>query len=101
MCQKKLKKISNVKSKLYQTVLVKNTLKYVQNTEYVTFACDDDLGIVEYEPFHKVRCKDISTDDIDNILSEMIFPHPLMPPPEDFEFGWPESATVSERNKHI
>merc|ERR1712106_379392 len=92
MCQKKLKK----KSKLYQTVLLKNTLKYVQNTEYVTFACDDDLEIVEYEPFHKVRCKDISIDDIDNVLSEMLFPCPR-PPSEDFAFDWPES--VSERTE--
>ena len=98
MCKKKLK---TIKSKLYQTVLVKNTLKYVQNSEYVTFACDDDLEFAEYEPFNKIRCKDISTDDIDNILSEMIFPHPFLPPPEDFEFGWPESVTDSDRSKHI
>ena len=43
MCKKKLKKISNVKSKLYLTVLVRNTLKHVQNCDYVTFTFDDDI----------------------------------------------------------
>ena len=67
MCQKKLQKISNVKSKLCQTVLVKNTLKYVQNSENVTFACDDDSDLAEYEPLHKIQRKDYTNNDIDDI----------------------------------
>merc|ERR1719470_303824 len=73
MCQQKLKQVLKVKSKLFQSVLVKNTLKYVQNSEYVTFACDDGLTDYEYEPFTKKSCRDISSDDIDIILSEISF----------------------------
>ena len=70
MCQAKLRKISKVKSKLVQTVLVKNTLKYVQNCEHVSFSYDDeDIEDDEYEPFNKKLCKDISTDDIDDTFS--------------------------------
>ena len=69
MCQNKLWKISKVKSKFVQTVLVRNTLKYVQNCEHVTFTYDDDIEDDEYEHFNKKVCKDISTDDIDDTFS--------------------------------
>ena len=73
MCQKKLKKISNDKSKLCQTVLIRNTLTYVQNSYCVTFSMHD-----EDEPLNKKRHRDDTIaddidDDIDDILSEMIF----------------------------
>ena len=84
MCQNKLKEISNVKFNLCQKVLVRNTLKYVQNCEYVTFACDDDSELDEYEPLQKIKRDDTSSDDIDYILNEMIFLQPLLLPPDDF-----------------
>ena len=84
MCQNKLKKISNVKSNLCQTVLVRNTLKYVQNSAYVTFDCDDDSELADDEPLHKIKRDDTFSDDIDDILNEMIFLQPLLLPPDDF-----------------
>jgi len=74
MCQTKLRKISKVKSKLAQTVLVRNTLKYVQSCEHLLFSFDhDDTENDDYEPFNKKLCKDISIADIDDILSEFDF----------------------------
>jgi len=92
MCRNKLKKISKQKSKLHQTVLLRNTLKYVQSTEHVTFACD------EHKPFHKVKCKDISVDDIDNILSEMIVNTP-QPHSKEFSNDWTEFTGKRKRPK--
>jgi len=92
MCRNKLKKISKVKSKLCQTVLVRNTLKYVQSTEHVTFSCD------EHKPFHKVKCKDITIEDIDNILSEMIVRTP-QPHSKEFFGDWTELNGKRKRPK--
>jgi hypothetical protein len=77
MCKTKLKKISKVQYNFLQTVLIRNTLKYVQNSEYVTFACDDDL---DYEPLYKRQYTDSSSDDIKYILCEMTSLPPLMLP---------------------
>merc|ERR1712123_187544 len=75
MCQQKLKHVKKVKSKLFQTVLVRNTLKYVQNSDNNTFSQSlERLEPDEYEPFSKKSCLDISSDDIDNILCEIYFP---------------------------
>merc|ERR1711892_672192 len=75
MCQQKLKQVKKVKSKLCQTVLVRNTLKYVQNSDNTTFSQSlERLEPDEYEPFSKKSCLDISSDDIDNILCEIYFP---------------------------
>ena len=95
MCQTKLRKISKVKSKLVQTVLIRNTLKYVQNCEHVTFAYDDDDDIkdIEYEPFNKKPCKDISTDDIDEILSELNYSHEFSEK-ERLKFNWNDIFSV-------
>ena len=72
MCQQKLKQVKKVKSKLCQTVLVRNTLKYVQNSDNTTFSqALERLEPDEYEPFSKKSCLDISSDDIDNILCEI------------------------------
>merc|ERR1711892_419297 len=77
MCQQKLKQVKKVKSKLCQTVLVRNTLKYVQNSDNTTFSqALEHLEPNEYEPFSKKSCLDISSDDIDNILCEIYFPSP-------------------------
>ena len=94
MCQTKLRKISKVKSKLVQTVLVRNTLKYVQNCEHVSFSYDDD-NIVddEYEPFNKKLCKDISSDDIDEILSAFNFA-PECSETERLQFNWNDTFSV-------
>ena len=81
MCKSKLKKILKVNCNLIQTVLIRNTLKYVQTTDYVTFACDDNL---EDEPLCKRQYKDISSDDIEYILYEMTSLNPLLLPLEDF-----------------
>merc|ERR1712106_322023 len=75
MCQQKLKQVKKVKSKLCQKVLVRNTLKYVQNSDNTTFSqALERLEPDEYEPFSKKSCLDISSDDIDNILCEIYFP---------------------------
>merc|ERR1711892_1320485 len=75
MCQQKLKQAKKVKSKLCQTVLVRNTLKYVQNSDNNTFSqALDCLEPDDYEPFSKKSCLDILSDDIDNILCEIYFP---------------------------
>merc|ERR1712123_136879 len=75
MCQQKLKQVKKAKSKLCQTVLVRNTLKYVQNSDNNTFSQSlERLEPDEYEPFSKKSCLDISSDDIDNILCEIYFP---------------------------
>ena len=87
MCQKKLRKTSNMKTNLCQRVLVRNTLKYVQNCEYVTFACDDDS---EYEPLHKIHFEYTSTEDIGDILNEIDFTR-SMQPPEGLFLNWTES----------
>ena len=81
MCESKLKKITKVKCNLIQTVLLKNTLKYVQTSDYVTFACDDDL---DYEPLCKRQYKDIPRDDIEYIVYEMTSLNPLLLPLEYF-----------------
>ena len=94
MCQTKLRKISKVKSKLIQTVHVRNTLKYVQNCECVTFAYgDDDREDDEYEPFNNNHCKDISSDDIDEILSEFDFA-PECSKKEKLKFNWNDTFSV-------
>ena len=43
MRKHKLKKISKVKCNLIHTVLIRNTVKSVQTSDYLTFACDDNL----------------------------------------------------------
>ena len=55
ICQQKLREVSKAKSKLFQSVLVRKTLKYVQNSEYVTFACDKDFEDDEYEIFRHIK----------------------------------------------
>ena len=81
MCENKLKKISRVKCNLIQKVLLRNMLKYVQNIDYVTFACDDGL---EYEPLYKRQYKNTSSDHIHYILCKMTSLQPLLLPITDF-----------------
>ena len=94
MCTKKLRKLSKNHGNLCQTVLVRNTLKYVQTKRYVTLHGAPKFA--EYEPDEKKHCQDTSIvqdvdiNDIDDILSEMFLPHPLIPPDEDeLSFEWP------------
>ena len=68
-------------------------MKYVQNCEHVTFAFDDDLEDDEYEPFNKKLCKDISTDEIDEILSELNYSLEYSEK-ERFKFSWNDSFTT-------
>ena len=79
---------------LCQTVLVRNTLKYVQTRQYVTLHSETEMA--EYEPLEKKHCpdtsivEDVDIYDIDDILSEMFLPHPLIPPDEEeLSFDWP------------
>merc|ERR1739842_78302 len=65
MCRNKLKNIS-VKCQLYPTVLVLNTLKYVQNSKHIKFDEDD-----ENEPAEKKMCNQIRRRNIYDILDEM------------------------------
>ena len=57
ICQQKLRKVKKVKSKLCQTVLVRNTLKYVQNCTHDTFEHEEEL---KYEPVVKKLCTETS-----------------------------------------
>ena len=74
MCKKKLRQTKKINSNLCQTVLVKNTLKYVRSCKHFILASEPPQ---EYQPFHKKSCKDISSDDIDNILDELSFSRQL------------------------
>ena len=87
------KLISKVKSKLIQTVLVRNTLKYVQTCEHVTFVYDDDIGDDEFEPFNKKLCRDISNDDIGEILSELNL-SPECLEKEILQLNWNDTVSV-------
>merc|ERR1712106_69588 len=89
MCQQKLKQVKKVKSKLCQIVLVRNTLKYVQNSDNNIFSQSlKRLEPDEYEPFSKKSCLDISSDDIDNILCEIYFPSQQ----QSTRFEWQDST---------
>ena len=70
MCQKKLREVRKVKSKLYQTVLVRNTLRYVQTSSRSIFSCQPEEY---YVPFSKKSCIDLTVSDIDNILCDISF----------------------------
>jgi len=70
MCQKKLREVRKVKSKLYQTVLVRNTLRFVQTSTRSIFSCQPDEY---YVPFSKKSCIDLTAGDIDNILCDISF----------------------------
>merc|ERR1719431_1831585 len=70
MCKKKLRQSKRLKTNLFATVLIRNTLKYVQSCENDTFTKETINNYEEYQPFNKKPCKDISSDDIDKILEE-------------------------------
>ena len=73
MCQKKLIQVQKEKSKLCQTVLVRNTLKYVQSSNKSTFAFVNTFQPEHYVPFSKKSCSDITSEDIDSILCDISF----------------------------
>jgi len=81
ICQKKLKRTST----LYKKVLLKNTLEFVQNSKDNCFPFGNDEN---YEPKVKILCED--EEEIDYILSEMIFPISTLPSPEELLFDWPQ-----------
>merc|ERR1712110_1223409 len=76
MCQSKLKRLSS--STLYKTVLVKNTLKFVQNSreENILFGKEESC-----EPASKLRYYEDEDliNDVNEILNEMIFPQSFLP----------------------
>jgi hypothetical protein len=97
MCTKKLRKMNG---NLYQTVLVRNTLKYIQASKYVTHNIEPEC--VEYEPCEKKHCpgtsilEDVDINDIEDILSEMFLPHPIIPPDEEeFSYDCPVRGIMS------
>merc|ERR1719435_56241 len=71
MCKKKLRQAKRLKTNLYATVLIRNTLKYVQSCENDTFTKETINNFEEYQPFNKKTCIDISSDEIDKILEEI------------------------------
>ena len=83
LCRRKLKQVSSSEDKLYQSVLLKNTLKFIETTDELTFCCHVDE---DYEPLPKRQCFDENEDDIENILKEMIFLEPLLLPPEEEDY---------------
>ena len=80
LCRRKLKQVSCSEEKLYQSVLLRNLLKFIETADELTFCCHVHE---EYEPNPKRRCFDETLDRIDDILKEMIFLEPLLLPPED------------------
>merc|ERR1712141_506493 len=87
MCQSKLKRLSG--SALYKTVLVKNTLKFVQNSreENILFGKEDNHD----EPARKKYYEDEDLiHDVNEILNEMIFPQSFLPSPDEMALEWPQ-----------
>ena len=80
LCRRKLEKVSSSEEKLYQSVLLRNTLKFIETADELKFCCH---AHEEYEPSSKRRCFNETVDRIDDILKEMIFLKPLLLPPED------------------
>merc|ERR1712062_520847 len=87
MCKKKLSQARRLKTSLYTTVLVRNTLKYVQSCENDTLATETVHNYEEYQPFNKKPCKDISSDDIDKVLDELSFSLQM----SERQFNWKDS----------
>ena len=87
MCQSKLKRVSS--STLYKTVLVKNTLKFVQNCreENILFGKEESC-----EPARKMKYYEDEDliNDVNEILNEMIFPQSFLPSPEEMSLDWPQ-----------
>merc|ERR1719244_1026294 len=86
MCHRKLRQAKRLKTNLYTTVLVKNTLKYVQSCGKDTIPTET-FHNEEYQPFNKKPCKDISSDDIDKILDELSFSLQM----SERKFNWKDS----------
>ena len=57
MCTQKLRKFSKNPDNLCQTVVVRNTLKYVQSSKYTTL--HGGSGRAEYKPLEKKHCAQI------------------------------------------
>merc|ERR1712110_222080 len=86
MCQSKLKRLSS--STLYRTVLLKNTLKFVQNSreQNILFGAEGSP-----EPAPKKYCEDEDLiHDVNEILNEMIFPQSFLPSPDEMALEWPQ-----------
>merc|ERR1712183_617555 len=87
MCQSKLKRLSS--STLYKTVLVKNTLKFVQNSreESILFGAEESN-----EPAKKMKYyeEEDLLHDVNEILNEMIFPQSFLPSPDEMALDWPQ-----------
>merc|ERR1712045_475889 len=79
ICQKKLRQVRRLKTNLYATVLVRNTLKYVQSCTNFSVSTGVPAKYEEYQPFQKKSCRDISSEDIDKILNEISFANQLSP----------------------
>jgi len=98
LCKTKLKLYSKDKSRLYETVLIKNTLRLVQG-------CDDDpYELVEKEEpnppakkprLEEINLEDITIHDIDEILNEMFFPHFLLESVDNEDFFDCSSETTN------
>merc|ERR1719357_1461620 len=86
-----------VKSKLYQTVLVRNTLRYVQTSTRSIFSCQPDEY---YVPFSKKSCIDLTADDIDNILCDISF-QPAHNSDITFQAELPEKRLASFCKKDV
>merc|ERR1719187_978862 len=79
ICQKKLRQVRRLRTNLYATVLVRNTLKYVQSCTNFSVSTGVPTKYEEYQPFQKKSCRDISSEDIDKILNEISFANQLSP----------------------
>merc|ERR1711953_1154716 len=82
MCQRKLKRLSSCT--LYKTVLVKNTLKFVQSIQQEVEEDGEPTAKRKYD-------EDDLISDVNEILNEMIFPKSFIPLPEDLSLDWPET----------
>ena len=86
MCQNKLKRLSS--STLYKTVLVKNTLKFVQNSreENILFGKEESCEPASKRKYYE---DEDLINDVNEILNEMIFPQSFLPSPEEMSLDWP------------
>ena len=92
MCQKKLKHGPSLHTK----VLLKNTLKHIQESDVDFFNMGQKQVIIE-PPTKLAR-----TDDkiLDDIFNEMIFSSSDLPDPEDLQIDWSEPEPESHLYDH-
>merc|ERR1712062_699045 len=93
MCERKLKRLSS--STLYKTVLLKNTLKFVQNSREENILFGDEES---NQPTRKMKYyeEEALIHDVNEILNEMIFPQSFLPSPEELNVSLVPQVDIIE-----